>query len=75
MRLGCLNHALLTQRAVAASGCRLVAWVANALEAACRKVMAEALTDRLDAPCLGIIPAMSSVAMAADILDLRVLDA
>jgi len=73
MRLGCLNHALLTQRAVAASGCRLVAWVANALEGM-PEGYSEALTDRLDAPRLGIIPAMSSVAMAADILDLGVLD-
>ena len=74
MRLGCLNHALLTQRAIAASGCRLVAWVANALEGGMPEGYGEALTDRLGAPCLGIIPAMSSVAMAADILDLRVLD-
>jgi dethiobiotin synthetase len=74
MRLGCLNHALLTQSAVAASGCRLVAWVANALEGGMPEGYGEALTDRLDAPCLGVIPAMSSIAMAADILDLRVLD-
>jgi dethiobiotin synthetase len=74
MRLGCLNHALLTQRAVAAHGCRLVAWVANALEGGMPEGYGEALTDRLDAPCLGVIPAMSSIAMAADILDLHVLD-
>jgi len=74
MRLGCLNHALLTRRAVAASRCRLAAWVANALEGGMPEGYVEALTDRLDAPCLGIIPAVSSVAMAADNLDLRVFD-
>ncbi len=34
----------------------------------------EALTDRLDAPCLGSIPAVPSVAMAVASLDLRVID-
>jgi dethiobiotin synthetase len=29
MRLGCLNHALLTYQAVQASGCKVVGWVAN----------------------------------------------
>jgi dethiobiotin synthetase len=74
MRLGCLNHALLTQHAVAASGCRLVAWVANALHGGMPEGYGEALTERLGAPCLGVIPAVSSVAMAADNLDLRVFE-
>jgi dethiobiotin synthetase len=73
IRLGCLNHALLTRQAVAASGCRLVAWVANALHGGMPEGYGEALTERLDAPCLGTIPAVSSVAMAADNLDLRAL--
>ena len=74
MRLGCLNHALLTQRAIAASGCRLVAWVANGVDGDAPDGYLEALTDRLESPCLGNIPAGSSIAMAADMLDLRVLD-
>jgi dethiobiotin synthetase len=74
MRLGCLNHALLTRQVVAASGCRLLAWVANALHGAMPEGYGGELTDRLGVPCLGEIPAMSSVAMAADILDLRVLE-
>lgn len=32
IKLGCLNHALLTAQAVIASGCRLVGWVANFIE-------------------------------------------
>jgi dethiobiotin synthetase len=74
LRLGCLNHALLTQRAISASGCRLVAWVANTLQADPLEGYVEALTERLDAPCLGVVPAVSSPALAADHLDLRVLD-
>jgi dethiobiotin synthetase len=33
LRLGCLNHALLTARAVHASGLRLAHWVANEIDA------------------------------------------
>ena len=29
IKLGCLNHALLTAQAIAASGCNLVGWIAN----------------------------------------------
>jgi len=74
MRLGCLNHALLTERAITASGCRLVAWVANTLECTVPEGYVEALADRLDAPCLGVIPSVSSAALAADSLDLSVID-
>jgi dethiobiotin synthetase len=33
LRLGCLNHALLTQEAIAARGLRLAGWVANRIDA------------------------------------------
>ena len=74
MRLGCLNHALLTQHAIQASGCRLVAWVANSVDDGVPEGYVEALAERLDAPCLGVIPPGSSVALAADRLDLHVFD-
>jgi dethiobiotin synthetase len=32
LRLGCLNHALLTKRAIEASGSELVGWVANSID-------------------------------------------
>ena len=32
VRLGCINHALLTTRAIAADGCRLLGWVANTID-------------------------------------------
>ncbi len=31
LRLGCINHALLTERAILASGCRMAGWIANHL--------------------------------------------
>jgi len=55
LRLGCLNHALLTAQAIRAKGLQLVGWIANcidpALAAADENVAA--LTDRLAAPLLG----------------------
>ncbi|WP_081686889.1 dethiobiotin synthase [Chitinilyticum litopenaei] len=32
MRLGCINHARLTEQAIRLAGCRLAGWIANALD-------------------------------------------
>jgi dethiobiotin synthetase len=58
MRLGCLNHALLTRDAIAMDGLKLAGWVANCID---RDMPAldeniESLRLRLQAPCLGVIP-------------------
>lgn len=52
MRLGCLNHALLTAEAVAQSGLRLSGWVANCIDPAMEKVAEniETLEKWLGAP-------------------------
>jgi dethiobiotin synthetase len=54
MRLGCLNHALLTARAVRAAGLRLAAWAANEIEPDFAFVgeNVETLIERLGAPLL-----------------------
>jgi len=58
LRLGCLNHALLTAAAVRAAGLRLAGWVANSpgpqMEAFAGNVAA--LDARLGAPRLGTVP-------------------
>lgn len=58
MRLGCLNHALLTQRAIAQSGLALAGWIANAIDPAmdAAEGNVEALRQRLGAPLLGRLP-------------------
>ncbi len=58
MRLGCLNHALLTAEAIAARGLTLAGWVANVLDAdmAMLDENVAALRQRLDAPLLGTVP-------------------
>lgn len=56
MRLGCLNHALLTAAAIEASGLRFAGWVANVLDAgmpALRENIST-LQQRLQAPLLGV---------------------
>ena len=78
MRLGCLNHALLTQRAIADYQLKCVAWVANVLDAnmpALQENIA-ALRERIDAPLLGIIPfqAQPDAQVAAQYLDLSLLE-
>jgi len=58
LRLGCLNHALLTAESVRASGLRLAGWIANAVDpgmAAADENVA-ALAERLQAPLLGRLP-------------------
>ena len=58
MRLGCLNHALLTLRAIQACGLQCAGWVANVQDAdmAALDENIQALQQRIDAPMLGIVP-------------------
>jgi dethiobiotin synthetase len=67
LRLGCLNHALLTADAVAARGLTLAGWVGNQVDPAFARVDAnvETLRARIAAPCLGIIPWMGKPDVAA----------
>jgi dethiobiotin synthetase len=58
LRLGCLNHALLTARAIEGAGLRLAGWIANAIDAsmAVPEENVAALRTRLGAPLLGQLP-------------------
>ena len=58
MRLGCLNHALLTAEAIRADGLTLAGWVANSVDPdmACRDENIDTLRQRLHAPLLGVVP-------------------
>jgi dethiobiotin synthetase len=60
LRLGCLNHALLTAEAIAARGLALAGWIGNALDPGFsrRDENVATLAARLPAPCLGIVPWM-----------------
>lgn len=57
LRLGCLNHAQLTVRAIRADGCRLLGWIGNAVDPAMdrREDNLDTLRRLLPAPCLGVL--------------------
>lgn len=58
MRLGCLNHALLTVRVIADYGLECAGWVANVLDAEMPALQQniDALSERIAAPLLGVVP-------------------
>lgn len=58
LRLGCINHALLTAEAIAARGLTLAGWIANCIDPDMlrRNESIDALASRLGAPLLGILP-------------------
>ncbi|QKT03294.1 dethiobiotin synthase [Ectothiorhodospiraceae bacterium 2226] len=77
MRLGCLNHALLTASAIASGGCRLAGWVANCIEPAMPRLHENIATlcERLPAPLLGTLPfEPAPAALAASAARLRLPD-
>lgn len=62
LRLGCINHALLTAETVRARGLRLAGWIANQVDAkmACVQENIAALQARLGAPLLGSVPHLAA---------------
>ncbi len=58
IRLGCLNHALLTAELIVRDGLKLAGWVANCIDADDAFIAEEiaTLTKKIPAPCLGVIP-------------------
>ncbi len=58
MRLGCLNHALLTVESIARRGLKLAGWIANTIDATFERPEENHLTlaGSIAAPCLGAFP-------------------
>lgn len=58
IRLGAINHTLLTARAIVEDGCRLAGWIANLVDPdyAYAADSVEILADRINAPLLGVVP-------------------
>ena len=78
VRLGCINHALLTAEAIARDGLQLAGWVANVIDARTSRLEENlaTLAECLPAPCLGRVPRLKgiSAAMVAEHLQLDLLD-
>lgn len=78
LRLGCINHALLTAEAIAARGLNLAGWVANTVDPDMGHVAGniDAIAARIKAPLLGHVPWLEhpTAAAAADSLNLTLLE-
>ena len=69
IRLGCINHALLTADAIASTKLTLYGWVANhRQENAQSKAIIATLKQRMHTPCLSVIPTLSGEQMAVSYL-------
>jgi dethiobiotin synthetase len=62
LKLGCINHTLLTAESIRATGSRLIGWVANQVDPnmAARQENLATLAALIGAPCLGVIPWLTS---------------
>lgn len=69
LRLGCLNHALLTAAAMDHAGVEFAGWVGNCIvdDMAARDENLQCLRERLPAPCLGVVPFLGSGLIEEDI--------
>lgn len=58
VRLGCINHALLSAEVIARDGLQLAGWVANIVDPRTSRLEdnLSSLAERLPAPCLGRVP-------------------
>jgi len=58
LRLGCLNHAILSAQMIAADGCHLAGWIGNAIDPDMqrRDEHRALLQARIGAPCWGWLP-------------------
>lgn len=77
IRLGCVNHALLTKQAILQDGLTIAGWVANTIDSNMSRFAAnlQTLQTHLDLPCLGVIPYLEHVSAekVASFLDLAVI--
>jgi len=71
LRLGCINHALLTQLAIKSQSARLAGWIANAIDPAMarRAENLETLARLLGEPPLEIVPTLASGAPSLELIE------
>jgi dethiobiotin synthetase len=75
IRLGCINHALLTFEAIVRDGVPVAGWVANCVDADMPALQdnIDSLRARLPVPCLGVVPFLAepSPSLVAHYFDAR----
>ncbi|MFD2229253.1 dethiobiotin synthase [Alkalimarinus sediminis] len=68
IKLGCINHALLTAEAIQRDGLELAGWIANSVQPEAIDFEEEnisTLASLLPAPCLGVLPFSSPLSIEA----------
>lgn len=74
LKLGCLNHALLTARTIMQDGLKLAGWIGTQVEPDMPVLQEniDTLNNMLPAPCLGVVPYQAGITaqLAADYLSL-----
>ncbi|MGQ0800157.1 MAG: dethiobiotin synthase [Pseudomarimonas sp.] len=75
LRLGCINHALLSLRALQADGAKVLGWIGSAVDPQLAFVQqtVRILRQRIGFPCLGILPHGVDAKAAGIALDLTCL--
>ncbi len=68
MRLGCINHALLTVEAIQARGLKLAGWIANEIEPNFTMFdeNLSSLQQRITEPCLSVVRWQASLNLSVD---------
>jgi len=63
MRLGCLNHTLLTVEAIRRDGLKIAGWVANIIDPDMPRLdeNIDTLKQRIAEPCLGTVPKLKDI--------------
>ena len=63
IRLGCINHALLTAQAIRMDGLKIAGWVANILDTEMLRIdeNIDTLKQMLIEPCLGVVPRFTDI--------------
>ncbi|MDG1693759.1 MAG: dethiobiotin synthase [Porticoccaceae bacterium] len=63
IRLGCINHALLTAQAIRLDGLKIAGWVANILDTEMLRIdeNIDTLKQMLIEPCLGVVPRLTNI--------------
>ena len=61
LKLGCINHALLTAQAIRSDGLKIAGWVANTMDEDMLRLdeNIDTLKQLINEPCLGVIPKLS----------------
>ncbi len=62
LKLGCINHALLTAETIVRDGCQLIGWIANHLTDEDSTLIIESLKQRIDVPLLGEVEYCKEIA-------------